>query len=341
MLLRRVCRSLLALLLAGLASLPAWGQADKVRKLGAGPQSEFKLAIRHINGVRVGIAQFTCLTIVCQEPEESNAVDTEIRTASDAPPGKMLVEINHGSFEELLFGQNSNATMVRSLFERRLQQQLDAVERSGTLSDPQKEKLRLAGRGDIQHFLERAARIEAKFGKFDDIHDFDEFEKWVAALSGEVQSLQLGFHDGPFDGNSLFTKTLATTLTPEHAAQYARAAHADTTKTGRPESLALADKCWDVLGLRLERADAAALAAFNNKYRGGMRVADVRTESDAEKHGIRKGDILVGLHHWEVIRNEDIRYILNQDFGGEPVKFYVMRGQEVLTGTLRFRQVQK
>lgn len=68
-----------------------------------------------------------------------------------------------------------------------------------------------------------------------------------------------------------------------------------------------------------------------------MRVVDVRTNGVAEKHGVRNGDIIVGLGAWETVRGQDISYILNQkNFGGEPLKFYMVRGQEVLTGTLRF-----
>jgi len=61
--------------------------------------------------------------------------------------------------------------------------------------------------------------------------------------------------------------------------------------------------------------------------------------------GIGKpGDILVGLHEWETIRSEDINYIVNQTSlisGTEPLKFYVIRGQEVLYGNLRFNSHQK
>jgi serine protease Do len=75
-----------------------------------------------------------------------------------------------------------------------------------------------------------------------------------------------------------------------------------------------------------------------------MRVVDVRSKSPAAEYGIKKGDILVGLHVWETIRPEDMSYILNQTSllnGGEPLKFYVIRGQEVLYGNLRFASRQK
>lgn len=101
----------------------------------------------------------------------------------------------------------------------------------------------------------------------------------------------------------------------------------------------VAGKCWDVVGLRLEKASATQLDSFRNRYRGGMRVLDVRPASSAADFGIKKGDILVGLHVWETVRWEDINYILNQSTllnGNDPLKFYVVRGQEVLYGNLKF-----
>lgn len=101
----------------------------------------------------------------------------------------------------------------------------------------------------------------------------------------------------------------------------------------------VAGKCWEIVGLRLEKASPAQLQSFRNRYRGGMRVLDVRPKSIAADYGIKQGDILVGLHEWETVRWEDINYILNQNTllnGNDPVKFYVVRGQEVLYGNLKF-----
>ena len=101
----------------------------------------------------------------------------------------------------------------------------------------------------------------------------------------------------------------------------------------------LSAKCWEVLGLRLEKASPAQIDAFRSRYRGGMKIVGVRETSPAAKGGIKDGDILVGLNPWETSRREDINYILNQTNltqSNEPLKFFVIRGQEVLYGYLRF-----
>ena len=97
---------------------------------------------------------------------------------------------------------------------------------------------------------------------------------------------------------------------------------------------------WDMLGLKLAPAPAAQFKALQSRYRGGMTVTGVRAESPASKQGIRKGDVLVGMHVWETVTQENVNYILNRpDFAEiEPLKFYILRstdhGSETLFGHL-------
>lgn len=106
---------------------------------------------------------------------------------------------------------------------------------------------------------------------------------------------------------------------------------------------ALTTKCWQVLGLKLDKAPVSDLGSFRNRYRGGMKVVDVRPDSAASKNGINKGDILVGLHVWETVKHEDISYILNKAKldTAEPLKFYVVRGTEILFGNLKVDVIRK
>jgi serine protease Do len=65
-------------------------------------------------------------------------------------------------------------------------------------------------------------------------------------------------------------------------------------------------------------------------------VTDVRADSPASKQGIRRGDILVGMHVWETVSLENVTYILGRpDFAQlDPLKFYLLRGSETLYGHL-------
>jgi serine protease Do len=96
------------------------------------------------------------------------------------------------------------------------------------------------------------------------------------------------------------------------------------------------DRCWEMLGLKLVKADAN-FPVPGQPYRGGMKVAKVRPQSPAEINGIREGDVLVGLHIWETVSNENIDFVLNhpqlQNLG--PLKFYIVRDGETLFGHFR------
>ncbi len=74
-------------------------------------------------------------------------------------------------------------------------------------------------------------------------------------------------------------------------------------------------------------------ASISTRYRGGLTVTAVRPESPADEQGIRPGDVLVGMHIWETISLENVRYVLNRpDFASlEPLKFYILRENEPQT----------
>lgn len=96
------------------------------------------------------------------------------------------------------------------------------------------------------------------------------------------------------------------------------------------------DRVWDVLGLRLEPVPQQRFQAYRSRYRGGLSVTDVRPDGPAAKQGIRRGDVLVGMHIWETLSLDNVDYVLDRpDFGQlDPVKFYILRGSETLYGHL-------
>ncbi len=98
----------------------------------------------------------------------------------------------------------------------------------------------------------------------------------------------------------------------------------------------VSDKCWQTLGLKLEKS-TAGFPMPGQPYHGGMKVKAVRGQSQAEINGIREGDVLVGLHIWETVSDENIDYVLNhkelESMG--PLKFYIVRNGETLFGYFR------
>ncbi|MAT15841.1 MAG: serine protease [Planctomyces sp.] len=92
------------------------------------------------------------------------------------------------------------------------------------------------------------------------------------------------------------------------------------------------DPIWMTLGLRL-----IPTAVSSERYRGGMKVVDVRKGSAASQNGIRAGDILVGLHKWETINYDNVSYVLEhpQLASFSPLRFFILRGQETRYGNLQ------
>jgi serine protease Do len=107
----------------------------------------------------------------------------------------------------------------------------------------------------------------------------------------------------------------------------------DSPKQAEP---AARSQAWEVLGLKLAPMSSNAFRKVNSHYRGGLMVLAVRPDSPAAAQGIRYGDILVGMHKWETISLDNVAYILDSDEfrRTQPIKFYILRGNETLFGHL-------
>jgi len=102
------------------------------------------------------------------------------------------------------------------------------------------------------------------------------------------------------------------------------------------------EKCWRLFGVKLTPLSEHEKSMVGPKYRGGMRVTSVRSDSAASLNGIQKGDVLVGLHIWETVSYENLSYVVEhpQLRSFAPLKFYVLRGDETLWGHLPLNGVR-
>ncbi len=93
-------------------------------------------------------------------------------------------------------------------------------------------------------------------------------------------------------------------------------------------------RTWQVLGLKLMPASKDDCQRSSSRYRGGMRVVAVRSDSPSGRQNIRPGDILVGMHVWETVSKDNVLYVLNHaDLDSfQPLKFFILRGDETLYG---------
>lgn len=108
---------------------------------------------------------------------------------------------------------------------------------------------------------------------------------------------------------------------------------------GNPQAVARrsGNLIWETLGIDLRPIPPDEFQQlYRSQYRGGLVITAVRPQSVAAEQGLRRGDVLVGLHVWETVTPEHVAYVLARpDFSSfNPVKFIIIRGKDSFFGYL-------
>ncbi len=99
---------------------------------------------------------------------------------------------------------------------------------------------------------------------------------------------------------------------------------------------------WEALGLDLRPIPSQEFQQqYRTQYRGGLTITAVRPQSAAAEQGLRRGDVLVGLHLWETVAPEHVTYVLSRpDFSTfNPLRFIIIRGKDSFYGYLPISMV--
>ena len=154
-----------------------------------------------------------------------------------AQPAFMFADEN---FDQWLYRDLQNTAGARSRLDALLLMRLEDVAQACTLTDPQRQKLQLAGRGDINRFFDRVEELRRKFQlvKTD--------QNRIGEILQAMQPLQMTFQTGPFGDGSIFAKTLKTTLTSQQ--------HADFEATGRERRQFRYKACVELLVTKLDES---------------------------------------------------------------------------------------
>ena len=118
---------------------------------------------------------------------------------------------------------------------------------------------------------------------------------------------------------------LAITTARSDSAEPIKLVMGTTPASGKWSDVAY--QTWQVAGLRLMPLAGDLLPRGAQRYRGGLKVTEVRPGSPAERENIQEGDILVGMHVWETVSLENVGYVLKQpEFdNNRPVKCFIVR----------------
>jgi hypothetical protein len=126
--------------------------------------------------------------------------------------GQESFELNEQTFNQWLFSASQGVFNP----DTELTLNVEAVDRICGLSEPQKEKLLLAGRGDYARFERQVDDLKTKYvGK-----TYGQNE--VGEIYQKIQPLGQVYQAGLLGNDSLFSKVLAQTLTLEQAAKFDR-----------------------------------------------------------------------------------------------------------------------
>ena len=140
----------------------------------------------------------------------------------DDPPAEALLgqaqvqnfEMPENQFDQWVFENFPTVAAARKKLEQMLMLQMDDVDRACQLSEVQKKKLQLAGRGDMLQFFEQVEVVRKKFLLVrKDQQKFNEI--WQ-----DISPLQVKFQAGLFSDDSFYHKTLRNMLKGEQLSKY-------------------------------------------------------------------------------------------------------------------------
>jgi serine protease Do len=105
-------------------------------------------------------------------------------------------------------------------------------------------------------------------------------------------------------------------------------------QSAKPQAESSPDLAWKELGLRLGTMDAEQVKKANPSLRGGLMVIEVRSGSLSSRAGIQAGDVLVGLHMWETLNFEHVKFVLQHADRAtfSPLRFHSLRDGEMIRG---------
>jgi hypothetical protein len=118
------------------------------------------------------------------------------------------------NFDQWVFQQERNTSRARQRLNSLLALQVEDIDRACKLTDAQKNKLQLAGRGDIKRFFDRYETVKQKFQLIK--QDEQKFQE----IWQDISPLQMTLQAGLFYDDSLLYKSLHNTLTGEQFARY-------------------------------------------------------------------------------------------------------------------------
>jgi hypothetical protein len=128
---------------------------------------------------------------------------------------------NFDQMEQWVFGRLGGSAGARNKLDSLLLVRIQDLDRVCGISEAQKNKLRVAGRGDIKRFFDRVEGLKRKFQQGQNDPNTNIWQ--------EIQPLQVELNAGLFGDDSIYAKTIKRTLNPDQTARFETLARERTT----------------------------------------------------------------------------------------------------------------
>lgn len=172
-----------------------------------------------------------------------------------------------------------------------------------------------------------------------EVHDAADWERGLLDIPvGQVMDVQveragelvdLRFTVGVGQAAVAKTPGTASTGTPVKTV-------ANSTTAAPAAQLSVREKALALFGFQLVNLNAHESNLLKGKYNGGLRVLKITRGSIADRHGIRPGDLLLGLDLYETVDDHNLAFILEDKRlrSLSEIKFTIYRNTEALEGTM-------
>jgi hypothetical protein len=163
---------------------------------------------------RTGPALFALAALFAGCEAARDAPKAAPRAAARVAPGVARNTWTDEQFENWVFRNQGSAAKLRTTLNAQLMLVVEEIDRACQLTDAQKAKLRLAGRGDVKRVFDRFERARDKFRALG--NDAARLQD----VAPDVTRVQFAVNGGVISEHTLLMKSLAHTLTPEQLARY-------------------------------------------------------------------------------------------------------------------------
>ena len=147
--------------------------------------------------------------------QDDEVVEDEHATAQpvNAMAAVMIPQAqNFDQMDQWVFGRLGGSAGARTKLDSSLLLRIDDLDRVCKITEAQKNKLRLAGRGDIKRFFDKVEVLKRKFQQGQNDPN--------ANIWQEIQPLQVELNAGLFGDDSIYAKTIRRTLSPDQEARF-------------------------------------------------------------------------------------------------------------------------